>query len=628
MGLPRRIALLCIDPWHWANGTDVKPFNYGARRIQAAILGCPDLAHCEVELIESLSLDAEEIAAELEAFNPDFIGASAFVWSFPALLESCRLAKLKRPDRVVVFGGPSARPEMLRLPQHSHGTGIIDALVEGDGESTIEDLLRTPNLSRMTMRQIPGLHVSTGEGWLFTGKRTLPSPDAHPSPYQMGLVPAQRQAEVESFRGCPLSCTYCEWGDTGVASRTFGFDYLVRELEALKKVQARSVWLVDPGLNLNHKAFQNLRRAEAETGALRSIGGFRSEIYPSHLTDEHLKFLQDVKAAHAGIGLQSMDKEVLRALERPFEEKKFDRVAREVASIVPDTAIEIIMGLPGDNPDNFKRTVDRVSQLPVAVRIFHCLVLPSALMTRAPAEFNLKFDPFTLKMISCKGWSEADFEGIYRWLDDNASNDGDTAKVRRVEFNVPKARQPMIAGETTPPRIPEVRGEATPTPGQAMAWDKPLSVPQELHDALDRSIRGSSQWTLGSAVILERDELRTGFIAKLQSGQGPLDLRVWPSDRPAPRFMEMEGVSYAYGSAPGSQLTPETIRTLKIVIGRLHPVAHAVIRGVGAMSVSPAAAHVVALGKGPIPPAVAAPAMGRTTTDPELIRRLPTQQNA
>jgi radical SAM superfamily enzyme YgiQ (UPF0313 family) len=567
MAKARRVALLCIDPWHWAEGSQQKPFNYGARRIQAAILGHPELADCDVRLIESMSLDVDEVSSELEAFDPDFIGASAFVWSFPTLLEASRRAKLKRPDRTVIFGGPSARPEMLRLPQHRHGREVIDALVEGDGESTIEDLLLAPQLTSQTLRGISGLHLPDADGWHFTGKRTLPSPDAHPSPYQMGLVPPGRQADIESFRGCPLSCTYCEWGDTGVQSRTFGYEYLVKELTALKSAKAESIWLVDPALNLNHKAFQNLRRAEAEVGALRAVGGFRCEIYPSHMTDEHLAFLQDTKAAHAGIGLQSLDKEVLHALERPFDEKKFERVAREVASIVPDTVIEIIMGLPGDTPDNFKRTVERVSQLPVSLRIFHCLVLPSALMTRAPAEFDLKFDPFTLKMISCQGWSEKDFEDMYRWLDVNASPDSNNAKVRRAELNVPQARR---TSKTSP-------------------------VSRELHDALARSVRASSTWTLDGADALDGEDGRAGFIAHLRRADGVLDLRVWPWDGVAPRFLEADRIAYAY-SGGGTSLDAQSAGTLKNVIRQIHPIAHAVIRGLGTASRSGAAPRVVPLG--------------------------------
>jgi len=38
--------------------------------------------------------------------------------------------------------------------------------------------------------------------------------------------------------------------------------------------------------------------------------------------------------------------------------------------------------------------------------VYHCVVLPSALMVRAPAGYNMDYDLVTLKMRSCLGWSE------------------------------------------------------------------------------------------------------------------------------------------------------------------------------------------------------------------------------
>ncbi|MCZ7679086.1 MAG: cobalamin-dependent protein [Sandaracinaceae bacterium] len=228
----------------------------------------------EVALLESRSLDADELAARIEAFDPQLVGVSAYVWSFPTLLEVCRRAKAARPDRTVIFGGPSARPEMFELPQHSDGAGVVDAIVVGDGEACIQEILLAPARDRATLLSIPGLAVHDGRDWLISPPRDYGPPDRFPSPYQLGLMPRSVTGQIESFRGCPLSCTYCEWGDTGATPRVFGYEHLVRELEALRELDAKGTWLVDPGLNLSSRAFSNLRRAEAEVGTLAALGSF------------------------------------------------------------------------------------------------------------------------------------------------------------------------------------------------------------------------------------------------------------------------------------------------------------------------------------------------------------------
>ncbi len=54
--------------------------------------------------------------------------------------------------------------------------------------------------------------------------------------------------------------------------------------------------------------------------------------------------------------------------------------------------------------------------MPVGVRAYGCLVLPDALMTRGKPEWNIDFDPITLRMKSCAGWSEQDVHDMRAWI--------------------------------------------------------------------------------------------------------------------------------------------------------------------------------------------------------------------
>lgn len=73
--------------------------------------------------------------------------------------------------------------------------------------------------------------------------------------------------------------------------------------------------------------------------------------------------------------------------------------------MVTTIELQIIVGLPGDTPAGFLRTLDYALSLPASVRVYHCLVLPDALMTRGLPEWNMRFSPYDLSMTSCLGWS-------------------------------------------------------------------------------------------------------------------------------------------------------------------------------------------------------------------------------
>jgi radical SAM superfamily enzyme len=127
-----------------------------------------------------------------------------------------------------------------------------------------------------------------------------------------------------------------------------------------------------------------------------------------------------VGAPYVGVGLQSFDKDVLSHVERSYDEARFEENLQRLTAIAP-VAIEIIMGLPGDNPRTFRATFERARSLRCALRVYHCVVLPSALMVRAPAHYRMDFDTRTLKMRSCLGWSEADLQAEQEHLTERAA---------------------------------------------------------------------------------------------------------------------------------------------------------------------------------------------------------------
>jgi coproporphyrinogen III oxidase-like Fe-S oxidoreductase len=184
----------------------------------------------------------------------------------------------------------------------------------------------------------------------------------------------------------------------------------------------RALLLADAGLNLNAQAFAALRRAADETGFLTNRA-LIAEVYPKSLTEEHVRFLERVGAPHIGVGLQSFDDATLRHVERKFDPSRLGGlldVLRSVASVTT----EIIMGLPGDMPDQFLKSFARARALGTGLRVYHCAVLPSALMTRAPASDLMDFDEVSLKMRSCRGWPGDSIDRMARRLNDEAASAG------------------------------------------------------------------------------------------------------------------------------------------------------------------------------------------------------------
>lgn len=434
----RRIALVCMTPETDTDELhDIRMPSYGIRRILAAVAADPALAGAKVALVDFGKPDVDAYVDAIIGFEPDLLGFSIYVWSMACMVEVARRIRLRRPGCIIVFGGPSARPAMFDLPLFAGASAYLDAVVTTEGESIFRDIARLPELSRAGLRSVAGLHMPTSSVWMQTGHRPpTENLDEIASPFQLDLMPQGSVAYLESYRGCPLSCRFCEWGASETARAVFSSEYIERELHAFARHRARAVFLLDAGLNLNAKGFRNLMAAEARVGFLHSTT-FWAEIYPTLVKQEHLEFLSRVGTSYLGVGLQSLDPAVLKLHDRPFDRDRFE-AALEKLTKVANAELQIIFGLPGDTPQGFRRTLDYARSFGISVRTYHCLVLPDALLTRGRPDWNMQFDPVTMSMMSCLGWSAGDILQTRAMLDHEAAASG--GKAGNFWWSFPRTR--------------------------------------------------------------------------------------------------------------------------------------------------------------------------------------------
>jgi radical SAM superfamily enzyme YgiQ (UPF0313 family) len=420
----RRVVLACLNPAPEGEGEVHAPAmpNYGVRRIHAALVSMPD-AELDVRVVERTDPDVEAFVDAITASHPHVVGLTTYVWSFPTLFEVARRVRALLPEALIVFGGPSARPEMFELEPYREGPSFIDAVAIREGEDSARALVAIGSRDRARLAEVAGIAVPDGSRFRRTrereGRRDL---DDLPSPFELGLMPEGSFGFLETYRGCPLRCSFCEWGEWSNAGRIRSRASLVRELDAIAAYTPPAVFLLDAGLNLNSRAFRLLKEADDELGFFAKHQ-LITEVYPSQMTDEHLDFLGRSHGSYVGVGLQSFDQAVLAAHDRPFSMKRFERVVRDLTT-VSTVELQLILGLPTDSPEGFRETFERTRQLPCRARVYHCLVLPDALMTRGKPEFEMIYDPHTLRMTSCRGFSADALRREAEWLAERARAEG------------------------------------------------------------------------------------------------------------------------------------------------------------------------------------------------------------
>lgn len=424
----RKLALVCASPPFDGSEMPLPMPSYGIHRVHAAARGATYPHDVDVRFFDLGHMGKSEGLKAILDFAPDLVGYSVYIWSLPVLLATANDIRANLPDTLFLFGGPSARRDAFDHPHFRQAAQVVDAVCEGDGEAIIVHLMSAPVLNRTTLALTPGLWTreNGASAWSAAGELLTMRLADTPSPYQQGLMPAEAVAYLETYRGCPLSCNFCAWGVSRPAREVFPADYIEAELQAFRALRAPAVFLLDAGLNLNAKGFRNLAEAQSRNGFL-SEALLWAEIYPTLAKPEHIEFLASVGTAYLGVGLQSIDERVLKAHNRPFDMRRLAPAVEEL-SRVAGLEMQIIMGLPEDTPEGFRKTLDYALTLPVySVRVYHCLVLPDALLSRSLPHWNVNFDPRNMAMLSNHTWSAQDMLAMREELNNRVARHGGEA---------------------------------------------------------------------------------------------------------------------------------------------------------------------------------------------------------
>ena len=158
---------------------------------------------------------------EVSVSGPGIYLFSSYVWNHERNLEVARELRSRNPDCLVVFGGPEV-PKFDGdtedfLSQH----GFIDIAVLGEGEASCAEILVAlqghtgDDLSALA--DISGIVYAHAGGSTRTGARDrIRDINSLPSPYLTGEFGDWfydfSNTILETNRGCPYGCTYCDWG--------------------------------------------------------------------------------------------------------------------------------------------------------------------------------------------------------------------------------------------------------------------------------------------------------------------------------------------------------------------------------------------------------------------------------
>ena len=283
----------------------------------------------------------EDVLASLQ--SPNICAFSCYQWNKKYNLQLAEKIKQQWPECVIVFGGPEVDVTFLN-------NSYINTIILGEGELAFLDLLR---------------NVIAGDSILDVYKKQRLE-DLHiPSPYATGVFdriiqnnPGTKWATtLETNRGCPFSCTFCDWGSLTYSKvKRFDLTRVAEDLEWISNNPISYIFCADANFGIFKERDLEIAKMVYATGQKnKNLESFNATFNKNNneWSFEILKILRGLNRGFT-VSVQSMNRDTLKAIKRDNLgindlKKIFDLcTANEVNSYT-----ELILGLPLETKETF-----------------------------------------------------------------------------------------------------------------------------------------------------------------------------------------------------------------------------------------------------------------------------------
>jgi radical SAM superfamily enzyme YgiQ (UPF0313 family) len=341
----------------------------------------------------------ERILDRLLSGSERIFGFTVFRINADTTMEVCRLLKERRPDAVVMLGGPEIAVEPFDLRQD-----FADVLVYQNALSMIVPIVRTILDGKMAeLETYPDIWVHPRHlprRSTPVEKRTFnptPLPMVDYRPY-LPFMKNDSRAVVPLLlnSGCPFDCGFC-------ANKTVYSTFQVNSIERIKEeiFSTAKYWkelhkggdvprlrydFADAILNAVPRQLDDLCRVIIKSKGIINFdhqftGSF---VLDSRVTGERLSLLRNVGFSNLFFGLESAISRIRKEIKKPGSiESIFETIRLIEENDGPPIIISVLAGWPSETEDDFRQNVRFIERLISFAQIASMFVLPLIMVSGA-----------------------------------------------------------------------------------------------------------------------------------------------------------------------------------------------------------------------------------------------------
>jgi len=342
----------------------------------------------------SIQATAETLATS------DIIAFSTYVWNKNYNYALAEKIKKINPSAIMIFGGPEipiTKPDLFK------SYPFIDYVIKSEGEIVFKELLIALK-NDGPIQSIPGIQINVAGKVVDTGNSVRISDlDSIPSPYLAGVFDnivsstenVEWNATLETNRGCPYACTFCDWGSlTYNKVKKFNLERVFAELEWIGRNKCGFVSITDANFGMfverDNLIADKLLEVQEKYGYPYTFSVAWAKNQKNEVVDIVKKLIRSPKFNQGlTVSVQSMDLDVLENIKRKnLDQHKIEDIFALCDKNNIPVYTEVILGLPGETVETWKEGFWKLFRAGnhTGITILHAQMLQNAEMNLGQKE--------------------------------------------------------------------------------------------------------------------------------------------------------------------------------------------------------------------------------------------------
>ena len=328
--------------------------------------------------------DPDEVMKDID--EPFLVGFSCYVWNYEYNKVLAKIIKKAYPCCNIVFGGHQVT-ENSELLENDY----VDFCLLGEGEESFRKLLLAL-ISKVELSDVPNLIYKTDCGIRRTECK-ISEVANRVSPYLNGYFDPLVEKEmlefsaiIETNRGCPNRCAFCDWGNIKARVRQFDLDMVKAEIDWMSEHKIEFCFCADANFGLFSRDIEIVDyviEKHKENGYPQKFQASCSKTNPDAVFIINKKLNDSGMTKGATLSFQSMNQQVLDNIYRKnMPIKNFHNLMAMYNSNNIPAYSELILGLPGETYESFRDGIEQLLQAGqhMAMSFFNCEILGNSAM--------------------------------------------------------------------------------------------------------------------------------------------------------------------------------------------------------------------------------------------------------